>query len=137
MENVQLNTSGRISELKKWDISYQAEGKTFWVECKYDIKATESGYAAIEFEYKGDPSGIETTESDFWVQRIGDEYYIIAIEVLRVMIDRPKRSCLRHARFNVGAEKNCSIWLIPVEGFIKNAELLGYSADYKEQENVC
>jgi hypothetical protein len=50
------------------------------LEVKKDDWVTRSGNVAIEFESRGKPSGIETTESDFWCHVVG-HYFILVFPV--------------------------------------------------------
>lgn len=53
--------SGLLAEL---DFLRMTEAK---VEVKHDKEGRDTGNLALEFEYKGEPSGIEATEADLWV----------------------------------------------------------------------
>jgi len=50
------------------------------LEVKKDDWAIRSGNIAIEFECRGKPSGIQTTESDFWCHVVG-HYFVLVFPV--------------------------------------------------------
>jgi hypothetical protein len=62
------------------------------LECKSDTFAARTNQLAIEFEYDGRPSGIQTTKADFWVHYIvgTNNYYLIPVDYLRQMIQDGK-----------------------------------------------
>jgi hypothetical protein len=64
------------------------------LECKADTVAVRTKALAIEFEYDGRPSGIQTTKADFWVHYIHstNKYYLIPTEYLRQVIQEGKYS---------------------------------------------
>ena len=43
------------------------------IECKRDFKAHKTGNVYVEFECRGKPSGIATTEADYWVFVVGPD----------------------------------------------------------------
>lgn len=51
-------------QFKGYDI-YVPETKTK-IECKFDRLSIKTGCVAIEYEYKGSPSGIDGTDADVW-----------------------------------------------------------------------
>jgi hypothetical protein len=46
------------------------------IEVKYDRKTKETGNVYIEFESRDKPSGIKTTQADFWTYYIDDDFTI-------------------------------------------------------------
>jgi hypothetical protein len=51
------------------------------VEVKCDTKAHSTGNIFIEFESRGKPSGIATTDADYWVYKIDEVGFAIIFEV--------------------------------------------------------
>tara|TARA_R100000773_G_C4200767_1_gene103353 strand:+ start:250 stop:606 length:357 start_codon:yes stop_codon:yes gene_type:complete len=47
------------------------------IEVKHDKIAHRSGRVFVEFECRGKPSGITTTQSDFWAFILGNEVVLI------------------------------------------------------------
>src|ERR1035437_9660366 len=39
------------------------------IECKYDRRSERAPNIAVEFEYKGKPSGIQATEATHWIYK--------------------------------------------------------------------
>ena len=81
---------------KEYDFWFEKDNKRTYVEVKSERYASITSNLAIEFEYKGNPSGIDITKADFYVYYIlhtgngtvrGDikkeECYIIPTDVLK------------------------------------------------------
>jgi hypothetical protein len=65
----------------RWDFQLE-NGKR--IEVKFDIKSKETGNLAIEVTQKGKPSGLTTTESDYYLFITGNlEAYKIGTPLLR------------------------------------------------------
>jgi hypothetical protein len=58
------------------------------VEVKADLKAKATGNLFIEYESRGNPSGIATSEADYWCFQIGHLFILIETEELK-SITRP------------------------------------------------
>lgn len=59
------------------------------LEVKTDYPSVESGNIYIETEYNRGPSGIITTEADWWAQRIRPEVFLLMeVNYLKKMVDR-------------------------------------------------
>ncbi len=57
------------------------------IEVKFDRKTRETGNVYIEFESRGKPSGIRTTEADYWVYFTHDEEcFVISVERLKAKL---------------------------------------------------
>jgi hypothetical protein len=65
-------------------------GREVKYECKCDRLAQKTGNLAIEYECNNKPSGISTTESDFYgyfiIREIGYDLYLIPTEEIRTSI---------------------------------------------------
>ena len=67
--------SGGATEIEenndyRYDISCNISGKIKLFEVKFDQQTITSPNLAIEFESRGKPSGIATSEADYWVYKI-------------------------------------------------------------------
>lgn len=64
-------------------------GDEFKIEVKTDRMAHKTGNVFIEITYKGRPSGISTTEADYWLYRIheNDTAIIVPVARLRTIVD--------------------------------------------------
>lgn len=80
----------------KYDIKGILAGDLVTFEVKEDIRCADTGNIVVEFESRGIPSGISTTEADFWVFRIHRNnkihHYIIGTERLKRLIKEKKYS---------------------------------------------
>jgi hypothetical protein len=74
---------GQMAEKALGDIF---ENRT--VEVKADLKAKETGNLFIEYESRGNPSGIATSEADYWCFHVGHLFILIETEELK-SITRP------------------------------------------------
>ncbi len=75
------------------------------VEVKYDLKALKTGNVYVEYLYNKNPSGISTSEADYYCFAFGDTFHLIGIELL-------KRKCKKYAndknRNKLGGDSNKS-----------------------------
>ena len=60
------------------------------IEVKNDLKASKTGNLFIEYMSRGKPSGITTTEADFWCFYVSDVFMIIPTDKLRLMVQKLK-----------------------------------------------
>ena len=86
----------RNGYFKEYDFSFVKNGKITKVEVKSDRCTSKTGNLCIEYAYNGNPSGIETTEADYWayvvlymrgstVKRY--KCYIIPTGILRELVE--------------------------------------------------
>lgn len=90
---------GQMSEKALGDIF---ENKK--VEVKSDLKAKETGNLFIEYESRGEPSGIAKSQADYWCFDIGHLFILIESEKLKSIV-RPKLGTKADIR---GGDKNTS-----------------------------
>lgn len=64
------------------------DSKTF--EVKTDLMCGRTGNFAIEYECRGKPSGIVTTEADYWIYKLDDGFYMTTVEVFKGIIEEEK-----------------------------------------------
>ena len=69
-----------------YDIKCMLCGEQLTFETKFDLVAKRTGNAAVEISSRGKPSGICNSKSDYWVQIVGDEFYILKTSELRYLI---------------------------------------------------
>tara|TARA_R100001198_G_scaffold61257_1_gene35567 strand:- start:3348 stop:3764 length:417 start_codon:yes stop_codon:yes gene_type:complete len=105
---------GQIAE--KW-LGQLLSGKT--LEVKRDFRASQTGKVFVEFFCRGKPSGIATTEADFWAFVIdGDYVVILPTEDLKEIVEFHKQK----GWVMSGGDNNVSQGaLVRVERLIKNA----------------
>ena len=86
------------------------------VEVKSDLKAKDTGNLFIEYESRGEPSGIAKTQADYWCFDIGHLFILIETETLKQII-RPKLGTKADLR---GGDNNTSKGiLLPLREIIK------------------
>jgi len=85
------------------------------VEVKRDLMALETGNLFIEFESRGNPSGIATSEADYWAFDIEGVFIIIAKDKLTDII-APLVGTTAERK---GGDNNTSVGvLLPIEKLI-------------------
>ena len=105
---------GQLAE--KW-LGELLSGKT--LEVKRDFRASRTGKVFVEFFCRGKPSGIATTEADFWAFVIDGNYVVILpTEALKEIVEFHKQK----GWVMSGGDNNVSQGaLVRVERLIKNA----------------
>jgi hypothetical protein len=56
------------------------------IEVKNDRLAMNSGYIAVEIQYRGAPSGISTSEATGWAYLVGEELMLTTTAALRELV---------------------------------------------------
>lgn len=103
---------GQMSEKALGDIFQNRK-----VEVKADLKAKKTGNLFIEYESRGEPSGIATSQADYWCFDIGHLFIIIETETLKSIV-RPLLGTNADKR---GGDNNTSKGvLLPLTELIKN-----------------
>ena len=70
----------------EYDLRFDKNGRSLFVEVKYDYLMSETGNMAIECYSRDKGSGIHTTRSDYWIQvDRNDKIYIIDTNKLRLL----------------------------------------------------
>ena len=121
---------------KKFDIDLKygqiRENKVreMFSKCQIEVKSERSwwkktGNIAIEYEYRGKPSGIYATKSDYWFHRLEgdrDEFCTLVFKtsILKGIVDKYKDKLTK----NVGDNKASKCVLIPIKD-IFNKEFYG------------
>ena len=75
----------------EYDLRFNKNGRSLFVEVKYDYLMSETGNVAIECYSRNKGSGIYTTRSDFWIQVDRDnKLYIMDTNNLRLLCQKRK-----------------------------------------------
>jgi len=94
---------GQMAEQALADI---LQNKT--IEVKRDLKFKVTGNIFIEFESRGKPSGIATSEADYWCFVLDEIYILLKTQSLKELID-PLKGTDRQKR---GGDKNTSVGVL-------------------------
>ena len=79
------------------------------IECKRDFKAHKTGRVFVEFECRGKPSGISTSEAEYWVYIYGpDETDLRAILLSTFLLREKVRSLIADKKVITGGDQNLS-----------------------------
>jgi hypothetical protein len=74
----------------KYDIKARVNGKVFTFEVKEDFTCERTGNVGVEFECRGEPSGISVSKADFYIYKIhskyGIKFYLYKTSQLKAMI---------------------------------------------------
>jgi hypothetical protein len=115
----------RFENSNKYDILARIKGKEYKFEIKEDFMTCKTGNVALEFECRGSPSGIHTTEADFYIYKIhgknGIHFYLFKIEnILKMVSDNPQTPIVN------GGDKgsNSMNYLFKYETFIKYGKFM-------------
>jgi hypothetical protein len=83
-DSVEYNHDNRYDfKVKKGELE-----KTY--EVKRDLMCGQTGNFALEYECRGKPSGIVTTQADYWIYQLDDGFYLISVTDLKNLIDEAK-----------------------------------------------
>lgn len=123
---------------KGFDLEFEREGRdNLKIEVKEDLLFSKTGNIAVEYRSRGKDSGITTTESEWWVYVLGDEYYIIHVDNLRYLCDRHSRSVVGGddvVRWNGEVQKSSELKLIKVDVFKSICQKLPKYEDVVQDE---
>jgi hypothetical protein len=86
------------------------------IEVKSDKQAWKTGNIFVEDSCSGKPSGISTTEAEFWAYELRQNtFYLVPIERLRELF----KEAVRHGKRKAGGDFNRSSGvLIPLEWLV-------------------
>ncbi len=73
---------GRVGE-KSFDICVEFPNYRVLYEVKADFLSVKTGNIALEYTYKGQKSGIAVTKANYWVQLVGQKFYVFDVNLLR------------------------------------------------------
>lgn len=83
------------------------------VEVKADKLARQTGRVYVEEEYRGQPSGITSTEAEWWAIEVDDDVFVL-------MRTERLRTIARKHRKMPGGDSDMSVGrLVPVEKLVK------------------
>jgi len=108
------------------DIEYGRQGENYLldiletkrIEVKTDRIAHITGNVAVEYRYKGRPSGIATTEADYWAFLLYDMTTIIMVPTDK--LKSVARAKYKQDQITLGGDENASeMILIPINELTK------------------
>jgi hypothetical protein len=87
------------------------------IEVKRDKRAAQTGNIYIEFNSRGKPSGIETTEADYWaIWPLEDVCIFVTVGKIRQLVEKYKND---PKKVKAGGDNNTSYGVIvPLEDFL-------------------
>ena len=98
-------------DLKVGQVAEQALAKIFEgkkVEVKRDRKAKLTGNVFVEYESRGKPSGLATSESDYWCFVVEETFILLAAERLKEIVE-PLKGTDKERR---GGDNNTSVGVL-------------------------
>jgi len=119
----------------KYDLLASINGVDYTFEIKEDFLSGKTGNFAIEFSCRGKPSGISTTEADFYIYKLhrkeGIVYTIHSTHSIKNMINQKK-----YFRIVTGGDKgsDTKIYLFKYNDFVNKNNVL-YSQKSSGKEN--
>lgn len=119
------------SYFKKFDIFVPETSQKF--EIKYDRVSELTGNIAIEFEYDGKPSGIKTSEADYFIFVTNRKAFIIKTDKLKKLIIETEM----FLKVVKGGDNNKSkMYLIRINDFEKYNGVKTFLKDSKLLQNL-
>lgn len=79
------------------------------IECKYDLKAIETGNICIECSCDDNLSGISTTKADYWIICDGVDSYFIKTSEIKKCIDECYTSLYPNEPTKILLKKKCAV----------------------------
>ncbi len=80
----------------KYDLLVKTtSGDSYTLEVKADLKSEHTGNIVVEFESRGKLSGINTTESLYWFEKLGDNFWYLLTNDLKQLIADEKYSSIK------------------------------------------
>jgi len=115
-----------FSHTNKYDILAEIKNKKYTFEVKEDFTCEKTGNVGLEFRCRGKPSGIQTSQADFYIYKIHAQdgsigFYLSKTSTLKKMIDDKKYFRIVNGG-DVGS--NSMNYLFKYETFINNAKLI-------------
>ena len=91
-----------VGQIKEKELAGIFEGKK--IEVKYDLQALKTGNVYVEYESRGRPSGISTSEADYYCYCIGYTFHLLTSKDLKERC----RKYLGTDREKLGGDSNTS-----------------------------
>lgn len=110
---IEFNKSGSKKKLAGWDLKVQLDSLILFIEVKRDLKSCVTQNIAIEYHnpLKDKPSGINSTNADFWIYIIPNkeiqEIWLASTSEIKDFLDNNSP----FKTIEVGGDKNASLFL--------------------------
>jgi hypothetical protein len=104
----------------KYDLIVKmSDGSIRTIEVKNDLTSARTGNVGVEFECRGNPSGISKCIAEFWAFRLLDGFYMLHADKLKRLIAEQ-----RYHRIGIGGDdgSNTKLYLFYIEDFKKEAQ---------------
>jgi hypothetical protein len=115
----------KFEHTSEYDILARIKDTDYKFEVKEDFMSWKTGNVALEFECRGKPSGIQTSEADFYVYKIhgtnGIHFYLFRTSALKKMVSEKE-----YFRVVSGGDKgsNSMNYLFKYETFVKYGKFI-------------
>lgn len=117
-----------FDDTNKYDFLLKKDGRLFKMEVKEDFMCQKTGNVGLEFGCRGKPSGIETSEADYYIYKVhtkdqGVVYVMHSTKTLKQMIvDK------RYSRIVSGGDpgSNSMNYLFKYEVFVASGKILDF-----------
>jgi len=115
----------KFENTNKYDILAKIKDKQYTFEVKEDFTCERTGNVGLEFECRGKPSGIQTSQANYYIYKIhsknGIHFYLFNTATLKKMIAEKEYFRI----VNGGDEGSNSMnYLFKYETFIRNGKFL-------------
>lgn len=92
----------KVGQIKERELGEIFNSKT--IEVKYDLLALKTMNVYVEYECRGKPSGLSTTNADYYCFCFGDTFHLIETSILKERC----RPFLKTNRNKKGGDNNAS-----------------------------
>lgn len=92
----------KVGQAKEKELGDIINDKT--IEVKYDLQSLSTGNVYVEYFSRGKPSGISTSDAEYYCFCLGETYHLISTKTLK----KRCRVYLTTARDKVGGDNNTS-----------------------------
>lgn len=114
----------------RYDFILHKDDKLVHLELKEDFKCKETGNVAVEYYSRGKPSGLRTTQADFYLYKVHNPW---AKEYIVVNVDKLKRFIKESFDYRTvtGGDKgsNTKMYLLTYEVFRKLGQTIRIMTD--------
>lgn len=110
---------------RRYDILAERDGKIYKFEVKEDFSCERTGNVGLEFSCRGKPSGISTSEADFYVYKIHTPQGILNVMISSKRLKKMIEDHVFH-RIVVGGDPNSNSknYLFHLRDIVNNGKII-------------
>jgi signal recognition particle subunit SEC65 len=128
IENILENRGYTVLEFcndKRYDLLLEKNGRKVAVEIKEDFTCEKTGNVGLEFGCRGKPSGISTTEADFYIYKVHTPKGVIVVSISTKTLRKMIEDCQYHRIVSGGDEgSNSRNYLFRLDKFLQYSTII-------------